>query len=284
MNQPNNSPNFLNPNFSLQNVDPRPAWDSKEPALDQEAARRDQYIEIAETIGDPALIEMTRAHAADLSAARSAYEPARELLDQHMFDLSAARAELVSASAAVQAGSLDRERALSDHANLIAAQAKVTFLAQALPAVIASADGARVRVSRVAGGSAAHEAEAESLGFVDRLFSYENFEAAFTDAAEAGRKSRVAASVWWKIVEPVAIADFARRLAPLQADAANTGTRGSDGRFIRDPRRVERVFPTVQDLEMCFAKRRAGFEAERARLAAQLQAFTGQLQDVGGAL
>ncbi len=249
----------MNPRFNLQNVhDPRPAWDAQKPALDQEEARRQEYIAIAEQIGDPELIKLARDHAEDLTSARLAYVPARKLLDEHMFDLAAARTQLVTASAAVAEGTLDREVALRNHAT-------------------------RVRVSKCAGMSAAREVREETMGFVDKLLNYTVFDAAFTDAEEAGRKSRVAASTWWPIVEQVAIAEFTKRIAPLRADAENTGTRGSDGRFIRGAGREIRSLPTEADLEICFARRRAGFEAERQRLAAQLQAFTGQLQNLEGA-
>ncbi len=274
----------MNPRFNLQNVhDPRPAWDAQKPALDQEEARRQEYIAIAEQIGDPELIKLARDHAEDLTSARLAYVPARKLLDEHMFDLAAARTQLVTASAAVAEGTLDREVALRNHANLVAAQAKAAHLGNALPSIAASVDGARVRVSKCAGMSAAREVREETMGFVDKLLNYTVFDAAFTDAEEAGRKSRVAASTWWPIVEQVAIAEFTKRIAPLRADAENTGTRGSDGRFIRGAGREIRSLPTEADLEICFARRRAGFEAERQRLAAQLQAFTGQLQNLEGA-
>src|SRR5260370_35619114 len=100
----------MNPRFNLQNVhDPRPAWDAQKPALDQEEARRQEYIAIAEQIGDPELIKLARDHAEDLTSARLAYVPARKLLDDHMFDLSAARTHPVPASAPGPARELDRQ-------------------------------------------------------------------------------------------------------------------------------------------------------------------------------
>jgi hypothetical protein len=264
--------------------DPRPQWDSKDAEVDQREAERERYLQVARELGDDASITLAATDLENLRSARAAYRTARVPLDETMTALASAEGELAHAQALDALGTLDAREAVKRYERVIVAAAKVRHLAAMLPGLIASAAGVRQRVSLASHVATAREVVEETVDLGRKLLEYTRVEGAFNDAAEIGTRSNAARAAWWPIGEQLARVEFETRLAREKAAASDTGVRDlNTGRFIRDSRREERVFPTAADLEQCFQRRRQAFAAERARVEAQLAALTGQVQELGGA-
>jgi len=258
-------------------VDPRPAWDAKEAELDRVEADLESYAKVAKSTGDAAAITAATDRLHDFKSARAAYREVRGRLDEAASKRDAAVAKFEKARADISRGTLDEKEALKRHQALIVAEAAVMFLGE-MSALYAGVDGTRQRVAQAITGPEASVID-ETRKILTGLFEYSRPEVAADMAEETGRRSTAVTAVWWPVAEALARAEFPKHLAKAKASRDPN----LPGTPTFDHRRETIEFANLDDLEACFARRRAGFDRERQRVAGQLQALTGQLATLGGA-
>jgi hypothetical protein len=265
-------------NVGYQFTDPRPEWDTKDLEVDAAERERERYLAVARELADDASIALAQAELDEVRSTRSAYLAVRKPVEAAIEAKFAADRALHDANVADLAGTLDGKQAIKNAERVTVLVAQVRHHAREVPMLVSEVSGARVRMHRAAKLSTAKEAAEETIGLVRGLFEFTRIEGSFQVADEAGRRTNAARAAWWPVAEQLAREAFRQRLADAKRDRG-PGTRGNGGVFIPDE---ERRLPTADDLETCFARRRAAFEAEKRRVAEQLEQIRGTLQDMGG--
>jgi hypothetical protein len=251
--------------------DPRETWDEKQQReLQPIFAEIEAYLDDASELDNP---EIATSRIEELREAHGAYRVTRLELDAEARQFEEAEAALERAKQANAAGSVDAEEAVRLHLAEVAAASAVRARFARWREKVAATAAARETMVSHAYRPADRQVIAETRDFAKALLEGDSAKRAHELASAAGRASNATKAAWWPLAEALVRREFSAGLKKLKKREPDP----------RDWRRVEEWSPSKEDLEACFAKRRAAFEAERHAVAARIAELQNNLATLGAA-